>query len=221
MKVKFFRFLSGLFVLVVLAIFAFYTVIKSKNEGVALLQGIWVSFSNVDGLKFGNPVFVKGLPLGDVGTIKITQDKVLVKIILQRDIQFYRDYKIVLKNFSVFGKKAIYINPGKEKFGPVAPNIVLDGISIENPFNAAANLIQENRRNFYQVLANLADITGKVNQSSGSLARFLNDPKVYDESVETLKTAQLLLQKGQEMYYQFRSRAVSESVQSVIYELDD
>ncbi len=215
------RAVSGLFLLSVVILAAYTTVIQSKNQGVAILSGIWVRFPNVEGLKFGNPVFVQGLPMGDVATIRIAKDKVLVKIILQRDLQFYRDYKIVLKNFSVFGKKAIYIDPGKEKFGPVPLQGELEGIAIENPFDAAAELIQENQKEFHELLANVAMITAKMNESPGSISLLLNDPSIYDGTIQALRKAQYLLTKGRDMLNQIRREAVTKSIRDVIYEFDD
>ena len=47
-------------------------------------------------------------------------------------------------------------------------------------------LVTENRENIQKTTANLADITGKVNNGEGTLGKLINDPKLHDELVTTL-----------------------------------
>lgn len=221
MKKNILQFLSGLLVTLSLGVIGYYTVIKKSGEGISLLTAIKVQFRTVEGLKYGNPVFVKGLPLGEVQDIEIKNNEIAVKILLQEKVQFYRDYSIVLKNFSVFGKKAIYINPGREKFGPVPDEVALHGKAIENPFDMAAYVLSENREQFTQILTNVAQITGKINDSGGSLSLFINDPVIYNKTVKSLRDAQKVIAHFKKMYYRYRTEVASKTLESAVYQLDE
>lgn len=220
MRDKWLHSISGLLFITMLLLLGFFTVIQKKSESLALIQRISVRFPSVEGLKYGNPVFVKGLALGDVSDLKIQKDHIMVKITLRRNIQFYRDYQITLKNFSVFGKKAIYINPGREKFGPIPQGTVLQGQTIENPFDMASYVLSENRKQVKKIMNNIALITQKINESDGSLAQFINNPVIYNKTVKTLAETQDLLDKARKAYYRYRTGLITETVQEAIYEAD-
>lgn len=220
MKKISFQVIGGLFSILIFCLLAYLTVVKKKSEGLLLRKGITISLPNVEGLKFGNTVFIQGIPFGDVDRIRIKEDRILVNIIFQKEVQFYRDYLIVLKNFSVFGKKAIYINPGREKYGPVIPGTLLKGKTIEDPFDYAATVLKENKENLKIFLKNLAQITKKIDRSKSTLSLLLNDPLIYDKTVFSLKEAKKLIKSLEKAYQKYRTDAGANALKDAIYQFD-
>ncbi len=70
-------------------------------------------FNNVHGLKSGDPVFVRGLKMGEVGTVRFSGDSILVEILLSKDVKLKEDATITLVNTTVIAEnKYIEIFPG-------------------------------------------------------------------------------------------------------------
>jgi ABC-type transporter Mla subunit MlaD len=220
MRNKHLQYTGGIVTIIIIVYLMYLTVLKRKGEGLLLAKGVQIAFPNVEGLKFGNIVFIKGLAKGEVNQIKIVEDKVLVDIIFEEEVQFYRDYSIVLKNFSVFGKKAIYINPGREKYGPIVPGVALKGETIENPFDYAAMVFKENKENLRLMLENIAAITKKIDLSASTLSLLLNNPKFYHRVTKTFKNARALLDKLEEEYQKYRTEAATDAIMDAIYQFD-
>lgn len=214
------RLISGVLSLGIIAFLTFMTIIKRKGEGLPLQRIVVISFPDVEGLKLGNTVFIQGIPFGDVGQITVKEDRVYVNIVFQKEVTFYRDYSIVLKNFSVFGKKAIYINPGRDKYGPVIPGTMLKGKTIENPFDYAAMVLKENKENLRNLLRNVAEITKKIDRSGGTFSILLNNPELYYRVVRTLGSGKNLLGTLEKEYLKVRTEAVTNAVKDAIYQLD-
>jgi phospholipid/cholesterol/gamma-HCH transport system substrate-binding protein len=74
-----------------------------------------VYFSNVTGLKQGDPVLINGVRKGKVLEFDIEGDSVLVDFSIEEGIRIYIDYKIEIVATELLGGKMINITPGKIK----------------------------------------------------------------------------------------------------------
>lgn len=158
-------------------------------KGIDLFQktnNYYALYNKVDMLKVSNPVFINGVSVGRVGSIKYLQNKnssVLVEIGIDSDIKLGVGTVADLINADIMGSKAIelvlkdstgrYYEDGdtlmtsydegltgmlKEKAGSVADNI---SAAISN-LNIILETIAKNNEKITQILANVEGATGSL-----------------------------------------------------------
>lgn len=72
-----------------------------------------VFFTDVNGLKEGDPVSVSGVPKGKVTTIELVGDSVKVSFLLGKDVTLKKDYNITVSMLELMSGKQVSIKPGK------------------------------------------------------------------------------------------------------------
>lgn len=72
-----------------------------------------VFFTDVNGLKEGDPVSVNGVPKGKVTTIELSGDSVKVSFLLGKDVTLKKDYNITVSMLELMSGKQVSIKPGK------------------------------------------------------------------------------------------------------------
>jgi phospholipid/cholesterol/gamma-HCH transport system substrate-binding protein len=74
-----------------------------------------VYFTDVNGLKEGDPVSVNGVPKGKVSTIELAGDSVKVSFNLSKDVVIKKDYNITVAMIELMSGKQVSVKPGKSK----------------------------------------------------------------------------------------------------------
>lgn len=77
-------------------------------------QKITVRFSDVGTLAVGDKVTVSGVHRGKVNRLELTDNGVLVDILLYKDVVLKDDARFVIKNLGLMGERFIAINPGSD-----------------------------------------------------------------------------------------------------------
>lgn len=77
-------------------------------------QVIRVRFNDVGALAVGDRVTVSGVRKGKVDRLELTEDGVLVKLLLYRDVRLRSDARFVIRNMGLMGERFIAIWPGSE-----------------------------------------------------------------------------------------------------------
>lgn len=72
-----------------------------------------VYFTDVNGLKEGDPVSVNGVPKGKVNTIELAGDSVKVSFRLGNDVVLKKDYIMTVSMIELMSGKQISVKPGK------------------------------------------------------------------------------------------------------------
>ncbi len=107
----------------------FFTIISDKGPFATEGKNLVIFFDNADGIKVGSSVNIIGVPGGDVRSvdlIAVDKDKkivslsspkrvgqrVAISIELLKEVVFYSNYKIDIKNSSLLGGKTVSIDPG-------------------------------------------------------------------------------------------------------------
>lgn len=75
-------------------------------------QVIKVRFNDVGALAVGDRVTVSGVRKGKVDRLELTEDGVLVKLLLYRDVKLRSDARFVIRNMGLMGERFIAIWPG-------------------------------------------------------------------------------------------------------------
>ncbi len=145
--------------------------------GLAIFAYIWFSgrvsghnrrtytvvFRDVAGLKEGDPVQVLGIEKGRVRDIRLAEDHVEVKVVLDRDFQPTTDTRFAVRSLSYLGAdRYLMVTPGDSD--TVATDHVFRGINetleLETTFLKLDRLLTE---------LNPADLSDKLGKSAGDL----------------------------------------------------
>lgn len=107
--------LTGFFVLAVIVLLAFFTIIIS---GVDLIYGrqsrlYTVSFENVGALKLQDPVLVRGMKVGNVQNMVLGEDAVLVTFRIKSQVELKEDYAITVSQTTLLGGSCLEVTTGK------------------------------------------------------------------------------------------------------------
>ena len=119
----------GLLFFGALIMLGFFTIVSERGPFSATGKKIVVFFDNAEGIKVGSSVTVIGVPEGvvsNIDLIPVDKDKFMVEansnlqigqrvaitMELRRELVFYENYSIKIKNASLLGGKVVSVNPG-------------------------------------------------------------------------------------------------------------
>ncbi len=129
-------------------------------------QRVQVLFSDVGTLSAGDRVTVSGVHKGKVNGLQLTDNGVLVELLLYRDVQLHQDAQFVIKNLGVMGERFIAINPGQaiERFDTLAVTLGKTEVGIPELMGVVGDIVIELREMVNGIHQTVASDT--------SLARF-------------------------------------------------
>ena len=121
--------LIGLLFFGALSLIGFFTIVSTKGPFAPKGKYLVIFFDNADGIKLASSVNVLGVTNGDVKAIdlifadknreivrsnsdKKVGQRVAITIEILKDIVFYENYVIEIKNSALLGGKAVSIDPG-------------------------------------------------------------------------------------------------------------
>lgn len=174
----------GLLILAGVAIFVIAVFTVGDQEGIFKARySLRVLYGDVNGLLPGSPVRLAGLRVGTVEEIAFSQARVGaldVKLSIDEGVkEFIRtDSRAVVGTLGLLGDKTVEITSGSD-----TAKILEDGeyilpgeaSSIESIFAKAGETLE----NIREASGHARDIIEKINNGTGSLGMFVNDPNVY------------------------------------------
>ena len=147
-------------------------------------------FENVQGLTPGSPVWISGVEVGNVRSIKF--DKSLRKIHIVGRVKddvwhlVSSDSKAKIGSIGLIGDKFLEIIPGDPSVSPLEDNGVLDVIEddIGKVFREGSDAITSVNK----IAKSLSEILEKINNGENSLGRMLSDDSLYSHLNSTLSS---------------------------------
>jgi phospholipid/cholesterol/gamma-HCH transport system substrate-binding protein len=129
-------------------------------------QRVQVLFNDVGTLSAGDRVTVSGVHKGKVNGLQLTDNGVLVELLLYRDVQLHQDAQFVIKNLGVMGERFIAIQPGQaiERFDTLAVTLGKTEVGIPELMGVVGDIVIELREMVNGIHQTVASDT--------SLARF-------------------------------------------------
>ncbi|MCB1174804.1 MAG: MCE family protein [Leptospiraceae bacterium] len=126
-----------------LALVGFFTIISESGPFASRGRQMVVFFDNAEGIKTGSSVTVLGVPSGTIDNVDLVSvnaqnqivaaddpervgQRVAVTLELKKQVLFYENYSIEIKNESILSGKVIAINPGSsvaDKQGHIAKEL--------------------------------------------------------------------------------------------------
>ncbi|MBT0654271.1 MlaD family protein [Geomobilimonas luticola] len=169
--------------------------------------------TSITGLKVGDPVRLSGVDVGKITTITILDDKIQIDFEVKPDTKIRTDSVAGLRLTNLLGGQflgitfgspnAPLLEPGGTVKGKDVANIdiIVDNVSdltkdakkfIEElnknqneVMHKISGILDDNRANLRDSIANLNSITTKFDRGEGSLALLLNDKALYNNTNET------------------------------------
>jgi phospholipid/cholesterol/gamma-HCH transport system substrate-binding protein len=211
----------GIFVVVGVFFFIIlYTWLNGKI-GMRNSRDVSVYYSDVGGLRIGDPVMVYGLEKGKIKSLRIEGERVRVVLAVSRDIPLAKDTRFALRSGSLLGgDRYIKITPGTSAepgsvFEGVIESIDLESIAgemskvikmienikmpdLSNVGDQLAEAIDKNIKNLSQMFQQPGDQLGTVIQRLDSISIMLKGDGTIGKLI-----------KSDELYQEMRSTAKS------------
>jgi phospholipid/cholesterol/gamma-HCH transport system substrate-binding protein len=180
----------GAFMFMVLLTLGIFTIVLSRQNFLKKTYHLNVKFESVMGLREGDNVFLRGVPIGKIKTLKIEQDGVEVMANLEEPVTLHQDYRIEILPSSVLGGKYLNVNVGSLSAPAVPANEVVRGVPPADLVDEATRTIKEIRRsleegqildNLQTIMAQVKEVTTQLSEGKGTLGKLLMDDTVYND----------------------------------------
>jgi phospholipid/cholesterol/gamma-HCH transport system substrate-binding protein len=180
----------GAFLFMALLALGFFTIVLSQENWFSKSYQLEVSFDDVTGLIKGDKVYVHGVDVGRVKDLTITAEGVKTLITLEQDIKLRDNYMIRVLPASVLGGKYVSIDEGGIDNPLLAPGTEVRG---HGPVDFIAQLTEATQAirgslekggilaNLEGTMANLREITDRLQRGEGTIGRLLTEDSLYNE----------------------------------------
>lgn len=182
--------LVGAFLFMALLALGFFTIILSQENWFSKSYQLEVVFDDVSGLIKGDKVYVHGVDVGRVKDMAITPDGVKTLLSLSQDLKLRDNYRIRVIPSSVLGGKYVDVDEGGADNPLLAPGTLVRG---NGPVDFIAQLTEATQSirgslekggilaNLEGTMANLREITDRLQRGEGTIGRLLTEDEVYTE----------------------------------------
>ncbi len=161
------------------------SIIWGKNYNTAIeYQNVKMKFNSVNSLKKGDKIYVKGVIVGEILTVELNANDVVVQGKIENKIKIYSNATAIIVNKELMGGRIVIFKTGEKTLS-------------SHLYKNNEYLIGNSSKGLTETLAELGDITGDLKglfKKSDSLITSLNNiiPKknlgsTIDELSETLK----------------------------------
>ncbi len=151
-----------------------------------------VYFGNVNGLVRGAPVWLGGVEVGNVRSIKFVNldEKRRIKAVISVKKSVWEsitaDSRIMLGTIGLLGDKYVEVIPGTKGLPVVEPGTVLPTVE-ETGLNAVLTKAPKFIATIDSTLTNMKDITMALAHGEGTAGKFIFDTVLYDQLVAVLE----------------------------------
>jgi len=209
----------GAFMVMVFLGMGYFTIILSRETWFSRKQHMDVMFKNVMGLREGNNVVVRGMPVGKIDSLSLEEDWVRVHLVLDNMLQMKKDYEIRIVATSILGGRYLEVREGTESLPTIPLSSRFVGREPYDLMADAAAVINKTRTelveggaidNFKKVSEQITAIVERVEAGEGSLGKLLSkDASLYDDiagTVESLREMADRLRSGEGTLGQLMSK---------------
>ena len=171
----------GLFILMGTFLFiAIFYIIGSSSKMFSKVVTVHASFKTVNGLRSGDHVRFSGIIIGTVDDMMIVTDTTIrIDLSIERKmVKFIRkDSKVEIKPEALIGAKMVVIHSGTAEYAHITEGDQLESVESIH-FEAIFHEVTQDLKKTMLIIANLVDITEKINEGDGNMGRLLNDSSI-------------------------------------------
>jgi phospholipid/cholesterol/gamma-HCH transport system substrate-binding protein len=208
----------GAFMVMVFLGLGYFTIILSHQAWFAKKYPVKIEFANVMGLRQGDNVVVRGMPVGKVESLTLCDGKVceggkpavMAVVLLDKPISVRRGYKVTIVSTSILGGHQLQIHEGPTDGAPVPAEETLKGETPLDIMSNAAEVVAAAKKSLVDggaldrlqhAIAQIDEAVTRVNNGEGVIGKLLSkDDTVYkdlSESVASLRKISERLEKGE------------------------
>lgn len=198
--------LVGFFMFIILIALGVFTIILSRQNFLQKRYPVAVLFSEVSGLREGDPVFLRGMKVGVVKETALDNSHVVVRADLDVPVQFREGYKVEVVASSMLGGKQLKIEEGPLSAMPLSDDALITGTEPTDILEELGAAVAGIREMTDQIAAgkgtigklihddelynNLRDVSAKLAHGEGTIGKLLNEETVYDDLKTTMSNLQ-------------------------------
>ncbi len=208
------EFVVGLFMVVVVALLAYFTIVIS---GVDLLVGrkrtrTTIAFTDVGGLKDRDSVVYRGMKVGTVERISLSSTNTIVKVKIDSDVVLRENAYISVAAISLLGGNYLLMEEGTGKVMPLETTVFkgtppvdwmrdLGDIARSLKEVTSQGAVKNIASNFEETAANVNKIVARIERGEGTAGRFLSaDDTVYNDVKSAVAEAKVALASAQKTF---------------------
>jgi phospholipid/cholesterol/gamma-HCH transport system substrate-binding protein len=190
----------GAFMVIVFVGLGFFTIVLSRDTWWSKKYGIEVVFSDVMGLRDGDNVVVRGMPVGKITSLRLDPDGVHVMASLEQPLECREGYKATVVTTSMLGGRHMEIDQGPATGRVVEAGSPLRGETPRDLMADAAETVNALKEglveggiieNIRETSRQVKEISERLNAGEGTLGKLLSsDDQIYRDlsaSVAALK----------------------------------
>jgi phospholipid/cholesterol/gamma-HCH transport system substrate-binding protein len=142
------------------------------------------------GLREGDNVFLRGVGIGKIKRLQIRADGVHAVASLDQPVELHDDYRVEILPSSVLGGRYLNIYEGSEGHPMLSRSEKIKGTTPVDLIDAATKTIQSVKQaleeggvleNLKSAMAQIKDITTRLNNGEGTIGKLMTDDKVYND----------------------------------------
>ncbi len=158
----------GTLVFAALLSLSFFTILLSGEALFKKTYTIEIVFEDVMGLRAGDNVVTRGMPVGKVKDLEMQDNGVHVTASLRSPLVLKEDYKIEVVLSSVLGGRYLQIYEGGKDAAALPAGTALEGQCPRDLMAEATDLITD-----------LQEIADRINSGKGTIGMLINDDTLY------------------------------------------
>lgn len=141
-----------------------------------------IDFKNVEGLRTGAPIWILGLEEGSVKDIRLdpTYGVIVTVAIQQRALRYLKkDSQATILTMGLLGDKYIELSTGSPQANPIQPGDRIKGtteMGLKHVMETSGEAIGK----ISQFISKVDSLVEKIENSQGTIGKFLNDPSLYN-----------------------------------------
>ena len=191
------EFKVGVFVFIGLVLLFMFVMLIGDLKNMVSAYKLNFTFSFINGIKIGAPVRYAGVDIGEVSDITFTpvdgRNKVLVKVLIRRNIRVPADSQVWINTLGLLGEKYVEVMPGKSQ-DAIAPNSVITGNdplamqelgeiakSVAKKLDDGLSEIKTLAVSLNSLTANLDDALGRIKRGEGTLGKLIYNDDIYNQ----------------------------------------
>ncbi len=183
----------GAFMLMILLGLGYFTIILSREAWFQKKQPVEVRFHHVMGLREGDNVVVRGMPVGKVSALELQGEWVHVNLTLDRPVQLRRDYRCTIVSTSILGGRYLELEGGSAEQPELPAGTVLVGQDPYDLMADAAKLINAVKEgvvdggvvdNLREMAAEFREISARLRDGKGTLGRLLSEDETMIDDLQ-------------------------------------
>ncbi len=180
----------GTFVFMILLALGYFTIVLGRASLFEKKFPFEVEFQDVMGLRKDDNVVLRGMTVGKVKSLRLSDGRVRVLALMDGPISLKTDYKIVIVTTSILGGRYLEIKEGTALAPPLPPDVMPQGDKPYDLMAEAAATIHDIRislneggllTNLESSVASIREVAAKIKNGEGSLGKLVNDPSLYNE----------------------------------------